>query len=99
MGHRPLIDWMSGQGHCTKSLLHDEIYSTRTQGLYDPGATSFPVAPVLTLLVFPPGINATECAQRPDCIFRSDFSRQLQGAFVYHFFGLLWTNQCITGFG
>lgn len=68
------------------------------QALYDPGSTAFPSAPAPALPPFPANITFAECAQRADCTFSVVFSQTLQGMFAYHFFGLLWTNQFITGF-
>ncbi|KXZ44390.1 hypothetical protein GPECTOR_68g361 [Gonium pectorale] len=38
------------------------------------------------------------CGQDPNCYLTYDWNNQLKYAFVYHFFGLLWTNQVIVGF-
>ncbi|KAJ9522324.1 hypothetical protein QJQ45_008201 [Haematococcus lacustris] len=37
------------------------------------------------------------CAADPDCRLSYDWNNELQYAFLYHFFGLLWTNQFIIG--
>jgi hypothetical protein len=67
------------------------------QALYDPGTTTFASAPAPVLPPFPANMTFAECAQRADCTFSIQFSSTLQGMFAYHFFGLLWTNQFITG--
>lgn len=38
-----------------------------------------------------------ECANNPNCYYAVNWDRQLQYLFIYHFFGLLWTNQFIVG--
>lgn len=37
------------------------------------------------------------CGQDPDCYLSYQWDRSMQYAFIYHFFGLLWTNQFIVG--
>ncbi|GFR50844.1 hypothetical protein Agub_g13116 [Astrephomene gubernaculifera] len=38
------------------------------------------------------------CGNDPNCYLSYDWNNQLKYAFIYHFFGLLWTNQVIVGF-
>eukprot|EP00198_Chlamydomonas_reinhardtii_P000183 XP_001689518.1 predicted protein [Chlamydomonas reinhardtii] len=38
------------------------------------------------------------CGRDPDCYLSYDWNNNLKYAFIYHFFGLLWTNQVIIGF-
>eukprot|EP00882_Tetradesmus_deserticola_P032381 GHRQ01036732.1.p1 GENE.GHRQ01036732.1~~GHRQ01036732.1.p1 ORF type:complete len:143 (+),score=50.40 GHRQ01036732.1:192-620(+) len=38
------------------------------------------------------------CANSPDCYISYDWDNRLMYAFIYHLFGLLWTNQFIVGF-
>jgi len=38
------------------------------------------------------------CAEDPNCYLSYNWNSKLQYAFIYHFFGLLWTNQFIVGF-
>lgn len=33
------------------------------------------------------------CGRDPDCYLSYDWNNNLKYAFIYHFFGLLWTNQ------
>lgn len=37
------------------------------------------------------------CAGSPDCYISYDWNNRLKYAFIFHFFGLLWTNQFIVG--
>lgn len=67
--------------------------------LFDSPANSTAALPAPVLPDFPANITATECSERPDCYFTPSFSRPLQYMFIYHFFGLLWANQFIAGFG
>lgn len=39
------------------------------------------------------------CAKSPDCYQTYEWNDDLKYAFAYHFFGLLWTNQFIVGWG
>ncbi|KAK9818176.1 hypothetical protein WJX72_008291 [[Myrmecia] bisecta] len=39
------------------------------------------------------------CAVDPSCYYTVKWNKFLQYAFLYHIFGLLWTNQFIVGFG
>lgn len=46
--------------------------------------------------------NATQiedCAYDPNCRYDLVWNKNMEYAFIYHFFGLLWTNQFIIGFG
>ncbi|CAD7702902.1 unnamed protein product, partial [Ostreobium quekettii] len=50
----------------------------------------------------PPAVaNVTrlECATDPDCYYGVEWDNALKYMFLYHLFGLLWTNQFIVGFG
>ncbi|GLC34986.1 hypothetical protein PLESTB_001185800 [Pleodorina starrii] len=38
------------------------------------------------------------CGRDPNCYLSYDWNNKLKYAFIYHFFGLLWTNQVIVGF-
>lgn len=38
------------------------------------------------------------CGADPNCYISYDWNDKLKYAFIYHFFGLLWTNQFIVGF-
>lgn len=38
------------------------------------------------------------CANSPDCYISYDWDNRLMYAFIYHLFGLLWTNQFVVGF-
>ena len=38
------------------------------------------------------------CSSSPDCYVTYDWDNRLMYAFIYHLFGLLWTNQFIVGF-
>ncbi|GIL73734.1 hypothetical protein Vretifemale_3863 [Volvox reticuliferus] len=38
------------------------------------------------------------CGRDPNCYLSYDWNNRLKYAFIYHFFGLLWTNQVIVGF-
>jgi choline transporter-like protein 2/4/5 len=38
------------------------------------------------------------CSASPDCYVTYDWDNKLMYAFIYHLFGLLWTNQFIVGF-
>ncbi|KAL0045810.1 hypothetical protein WJX82_005374 [Trebouxia sp. C0006] len=40
-----------------------------------------------------------ECAYDPNCRYDLQWDKNMEYAFIYHFFGLLWTNQFIVGFG
>ncbi|KAK9804898.1 hypothetical protein WJX72_010746 [[Myrmecia] bisecta] len=44
-------------------------------------------------------LTDAQCADDPDCKFDLTWDKSLQYMFIYHFFGLLWTNQFIVGFG
>lgn len=37
------------------------------------------------------------CAGSPDCYISYDWNNRLKYAFIFHLFGLLWTNQFIVG--
>lgn len=37
------------------------------------------------------------CAASSDCYISYDWNNRLKYAFIFHFFGLLWTNQFIVG--
>jgi hypothetical protein len=37
------------------------------------------------------------CAGSSDCYISYDWNNRLKYAFIFHFFGLLWTNQFIVG--
>jgi choline transporter-like protein 2/4/5 len=37
------------------------------------------------------------CGEDPNCYLSYKWNRNLQYAFIYHFFGLLWINQFIVG--
>ena len=86
-----ISSWLACAYGCTQGL------TWHVQALYDPGTTNFASAPAPVLPRFPANITFAECAQRADCTFSIEFSKTLQGMFAYHFFGLLWTNQFITG--
>lgn len=52
---------------------------------------------------FPPSPGYSDerayyCGQDPNCYLSYDWNTNLKYAFIYHFFGLLWTNQVIIGF-
>jgi choline transporter-like protein 2/4/5 len=36
------------------------------------------------------------CGASPDCYISYDWNSRLKYAFIFHFFGLLWTNQLIV---
>ncbi|KAG2493603.1 hypothetical protein HYH03_008120 [Edaphochlamys debaryana] len=38
------------------------------------------------------------CGNDPNCYLSYDWNNNMKYAFIYHFFGLLWTNQVIIGF-
>lgn len=38
------------------------------------------------------------CASSPDCYISYDWDNKLMYSFIFHLFGLLWTNQFIVGF-
>ena len=40
-----------------------------------------------------------QCAYDPNCRYALEWNKHMEYAFIYHFFGLLWTNQFIVGFG
>ncbi len=40
-----------------------------------------------------------ECAYDPNCRYDLQWDKKMEYAFIYHFFGMLWTNQFIVGFG
>ena len=40
-----------------------------------------------------------ECAYDPDCRYALQWDKNMEYAFIYHFFGLLWTNQFIGALG
>jgi len=44
-------------------------------------------------------ITREECALDPHCYYSVEWESSLKYLFLYHFFGLLWTNQFIVGFG
>uniref|UniRef100_A0A7S0RW54 Choline transporter-like protein n=1 Tax=Chlamydomonas leiostraca TaxID=1034604 RepID=A0A7S0RW54_9CHLO len=43
--------------------------------------------------------QASLCGSDHNCYLTYDWNDRLKYAFIYHFFGLLWTNQFIVGFG
>ena len=56
----------------------------------------------LLLLCAVQASNATQiqdCAYDPNCRYDLVWNKNMEYAFIYHFFGLLWTNQFIIGFG
>ena len=71
------------------------------QGLYDSSSGSSP--PPSPPPPPPPAgaaaLSDVTCANNPSCYYDTDWDKQLQYLFIYHFFGLLWTNQFIVGFG
>lgn len=59
-------------------------------------------APLLCPLTFTPSFYHRDslqllCGQDPNCYLSYQWNRNMQYAFIYHFFGLLWTNQFIVG--
>lgn len=42
--------------------------------------------------------KALACANDPNCYISYKWNDTLKYMFIYHFFGLLWTNQFIVGF-
>jgi choline transporter-like protein 2/4/5 len=40
----------------------------------------------------------SNCAADPQCYITYDWNNEMKYAFIYHFFGLLWTNQVLVGF-
>ena len=68
------------------------------QGLFDsPSNTTALASP--PAMSFPANETAAQCSERSDCYFGTSFSKPLQYMFIYHFYGLLWANQFISGFG
>ncbi len=73
------------------------------QALYDAassGASPPPPSPPPP----PPPAGAADlsdaaCANNPTCYYTMVWDKKLEYLFIYHFFGLLWTNQFIVGFG
>ncbi len=73
------------------------------QALYDAassGASPPPPSPPPP----PPPAGAADlsdaaCANNPTCYYTMEWDKKLEYLFIYHFFGLLWTNQFIVGFG
>ncbi|KAL3136905.1 hypothetical protein ABBQ32_006513 [Trebouxia sp. C0010 RCD-2024] len=72
-------------------------------GLYDtPPSGASPPPPSPPPPPHPAGaapLSDASCANNPSCYYDTDWDKQLQYLFIYHFFGLLWTNQFIVGFG
>ncbi|DBA72774.1 hypothetical protein WJX79_010106 [Trebouxia sp. C0005] len=44
-------------------------------------------------------LSDAACANNPTCYYTMEWDKKLEYLFIYHFFGLLWTNQFIVGFG
>ena len=64
----------------------------------------FPVAapetaPDASLTSLPNEITREECAANPSCYYGVEWNDTLKYMFLYHLFGLLWTNQFIIGLG
>ena len=75
------------------------------QGLYDaatPGSASSPPPPTPPPPPPPAGaapLTDADCANNPTCYYTTVWNKKLEYLFIYHFFGLLWTNQFIVAFG
>ena len=85
--------------HCAMPKPLPRRQSRPLQALFDNSSGTAPPPPP------PPAANSTtnftdaECANNPNCYYAIDWDKKLEYLFIYHFFGLLWTNQFIIGFG
>lgn len=71
------------------------LFDTATSGASPPPPSPPPPPP-------PAGAAALsdiDCANNPSCYYTMVWDKKLEYLFIYHFFGLLWTNQFIVGFG
>lgn len=86
----------------TSPVVPNNLWS-HPQALYDAassGASPPPPSPPPP----PPPAGAADlsdaaCANNPTCYYTMEWDKKLEYLFIYHFFGLLWTNQFIVGFG
>ena len=90
---------MTGAVPCRQDWPRGKVLVGHLQALFDNSSSTAPPPPP------PPAANSTtnftdaECANNPNCYYAIVWDKKLEYLFIYHFFGLLWTNQFIVGFG
>lgn len=62
-------------------------------------STSMAPAPETSPEALTANITREACAANPDCYYTVEWNDSLKYMFLYHVFGLLWTNQFIIGMG